>query len=55
LGIPFIAFAPFLGVVICVYLFGKVSMAHFDAAVTLNFAMTRHMQKNCFFLMLPLG
>nr|MBA3978281.1 aquaporin [Nitrosopumilus sp.] len=30
LGIPFIAFAPFVGVVICVYLFGKISMAHFN-------------------------
>ena len=30
LGIPFFALAPFVGVVICVYLFGKVSMAHFN-------------------------
>jgi aquaporin Z len=28
LGIPFIAFAPFVGVAICVYLFGNISMAH---------------------------
>ncbi len=33
LGIPFIAFAPFVGVVICVYLFGKISMAHFNPPV----------------------
>ena len=29
LGIPFIAFAPFVGVAIGVYLFGKISMASF--------------------------
>ena len=28
LGIPFIAFAPFVGVAIGIYLFGKISMAH---------------------------
>ena len=27
LGIPFIAFAPFIGVAICVYLFGKISIS----------------------------
>ena len=36
LGIPFIAFAPFVGVAIGVYLFGKISMAHFNPAVTLG-------------------
>ena len=41
LGIPFIAFAPFVGVAIGVYLFGKVSMAHFNPAVSLGF-LTRH-------------
>ncbi len=45
LGIPFIAFAPFLGVVIAVYLFGKISMAHFNPAVTLGFLITRHITK----------
>ena len=30
LAIPFIAFAPFVGVTIGVYLFGKISMAHFN-------------------------
>jgi aquaporin Z len=42
LGIPFIAFAPFVGVMIGVYLFGKVSMAHFNPAVSLGFLITRH-------------
>jgi aquaporin Z len=37
LGLPFIAFAPFVGVAIGVYLFGKISMAHFNPAVTLGF------------------
>jgi aquaporin Z len=45
LGIPFIAFAPFVGVAIGVYLFGKISMAHFNPAVTLGFLITRHITK----------
>lgn len=46
LGIPFIAFAPFVGVTIGVYLFGKISMAHFNPAVTLGFLITKHITKN---------
>ena len=42
LGISFIAFAPFVGVTISVYLFGKVSMAHFNPAVSLGYLITRH-------------
>ena len=42
LGIPFIAYAPFVGVAIGVYLFGKISMAHFNPAVTVGFFITRH-------------
>ncbi len=44
-GIPFIAFAPFVGVAIGVYLFGKISMAHFNPAVTLGFLITKHITK----------
>ena len=42
LGVPFIAFAPFVGVAIGVYLFGKISMAHFNPAVTVGYFITRH-------------
>jgi aquaporin Z len=42
LGVPFIAFAPFVGVAICVYLFGKISMAQFNPAVTVGFMITKH-------------
>ena len=42
LGIPFIAYAPFVGVAIGVYLFGKISMAHFNPAVTVGFFITKH-------------
>ncbi len=45
LGIPFIAFAPSVGVAIGVYMFGKVSMAHFNPAVTLGFLVTKHITK----------
>ncbi len=45
LGIPFVAFTPFVGVAIGVYLFGKVSMAHFNPAVTLGFLITKHITK----------
>jgi glycerol uptake facilitator-like aquaporin len=45
LGIPFIAFAPFIGVAIGVYLFGKISMAHFNPAVTVGFLITKHITR----------
>jgi aquaporin Z len=45
LGVPFIAFAPFVGVAIGVYLFGKISMAQFNPAVTLGFLITKHITR----------
>ena len=45
LGLPFIAFAPFVGVAIGVYLFGKISMEHFNPAVTLAFMISGHITK----------
>ena len=45
LGIPFIAFAPFVGVAIGVYLFGKISMAHFNPAVSVGFLITKHITR----------
>jgi aquaporin Z len=53
LGIPFIAFAPFVAVAIGVYLFGKISMAHFNPAVTVGFLITKHIGKNQLFYYLP--
>jgi aquaporin Z len=45
LGLPFVAFAPFVGVAIGVYLFGKISMAHFNPAITLAFLISGHITK----------
>jgi aquaporin Z len=45
LGLPFIAFAPFIGVAVGIYLFGKISMAHFNPAVTVGFLITKHITK----------
>jgi aquaporin Z len=45
LGIPFIAFASFVGVALAVYLFGKISMAHFNPAITVGFLITKHITK----------
>jgi len=45
LGIPFIAILPSIGVAVGVYIFGKISMAHFNPAVTLGFLITRHITK----------
>ena len=46
LGVPFIVFAPPAGVAICVYVFGKVSMAHFNPAVTVGYIITGHIRRN---------
>lgn len=48
LGLPFIAFAPFVGVAVGVYLFGKISMAHFNPAVSVAFLITKHITKKQF-------
>jgi len=45
LGIPFIAFLIFIGIAAGAYIFGKISMAHFNPAVTLGFLITRHITK----------
>ena len=52
LGLPFIAFAPFVGVAIGVYLFGKISMAHFNPAVSVGFLITKHITKKLLLLYL---
>lgn len=44
-GLPFIALAPFVGVAVGVYIFGKISMAHFNPAVTIGYLITRHISK----------
>ena len=46
LGLPFIAIAPAIAVAIGVYIFGKISMAHFNPAVTVGFFITNHLQRN---------
>jgi glycerol uptake facilitator-like aquaporin len=46
LGTPFIAVAPFVGLTIAVYLFSKISMAHFNPAVTIGYLITKHIRKN---------
>ena len=52
LGLPFIAFAPVVGVAIAVYLFGKISMAHFNPAVSVGFLITKHITGKLFALYL---
>ena len=44
----FIALAPAVAVAVMVYAFGKISMAHFNPAVTVGFFITKHMPKNLF-------
>lgn len=45
-GLWFEAFAPFVAVSLMVFLFGKISMAHFNPAVTVAFLITKHMPRN---------
>ena len=45
LGIPFAAVAPFIALLIGVYSFGKISLAHFNPAVTIGYYITGHIKK----------
>jgi aquaporin Z len=47
-GLWFVALAPAAAVSIMVYAFGRISMAHFNPAVTVGFLITRHMPKSLF-------
>ena len=51
-GLWFVALAPAVAVAGMVYVFGKISMAHFNPAVTVGFLITKHTQKNLFALYL---
>jgi aquaporin Z len=45
LGIAFAAIAPFVALIIGIYSFGKISLAHFNPAVTIAFYITGHTSK----------
>ncbi|MDE1842246.1 MAG: aquaporin [Thaumarchaeota archaeon] len=47
-GLWFVALAPAIAVALMVYLFAKVSMAHFNPAVTVGFLITRHTPRRLF-------
>jgi len=44
-GIWFVAVAPFVALIIGVYSFGKISLAHFNPAVTIGYYITGHISK----------
>ena len=45
IGLWFEAFAPFVGVTLMVYAFGKISLAQFNPAVTIAFYITKHITR----------
>jgi len=45
-GLWFVALSPAVAVALMVYAFGKISMAHFNPAITVGFLVTKHMPKN---------
>ena len=45
MGIAFAAVAPFIALIIGIYSFGKISLAHFNPAVTIGFYITGHISK----------
>ena len=45
LGIPFAALAPFIALLIAVYAFRKISLAHFNPVVTIGYYITGHITK----------
>ncbi len=51
-GLWFVALAPAVAVACMVYAFGKISMAHFNPAVTVGFFITKHTPRNLFALYL---
>ena len=45
LGIAFAAIAPFIALIIGIHFFGKISLAHFNPAVTIGYYITGHISK----------
>ena len=45
IGLWYEAFAPFVGVTLMVYAFGKISLAQFNPAVTIAFYITKHITR----------